>query len=136
MEMIGNHSPNHSPDNLQSRRLPPWNQVVRGESESIAAVSSSEESFPIVTAPVDDSTSAEVISDNGGERNGGTGKRPAWNRSSGNGGVSEVQPVMDARSWPALSDSARGSTKSESSKGLLDGSSVSPWQVCFCCDSL
>ncbi|KAI5389787.1 hypothetical protein KIW84_075188 [Lathyrus oleraceus] len=41
---------------------------------------------------------------------------------------SEVRPVMDAHSWPALSDSARAFTKSESSKGLLDGSSVSQSQ--------
>ncbi|XP_045814242.1 la-related protein 1C-like [Trifolium pratense] len=126
MAMIGNHSS----DNIQSRRVPvssPWNQVVRGESESVVTVSSSVEIFPSETLPVDDSSSVSESFDNGGDRNDGTGpngKRPVWNKPSANGVASEVRPVMDAQSWPALSESARGAVKSESSKGLLDGSSV------------
>ncbi|CAK8540042.1 unnamed protein product [Lathyrus sativus] len=130
MAMIGNEISRHSSDNLQSSRLPvssPWNQVVRGESEFVPAVSSSapsEEPFPSATTVVDYTSSVLETSDNGGEHNGGTDKRPAWNKPSFNGAASEVRPVMDAHSWPALSDSAKAFTKSESSKGLLDGSSV------------
>ncbi|GAU22653.1 hypothetical protein TSUD_234750 [Trifolium subterraneum] len=121
MAMIGNHSS----DNIQSRRVPvssPWNQVVRGESESVVAVSSSEELLP-----VNDSSSVSESFDNGGDRNdgsGSTGKKLVWNKASSNDVASEVRPVIDSQSWPALSESARGAVKSESSKGLLDGSSV------------
>jgi la-related protein 1 len=137
MAMIGNHSS----DNIQSRRVPvssPWNQVVRGESESVVTVSSSEEIFPSQNLPVDDSSSISEISDNGGDRNdatGSTGKKLVWNKPSSNDVASEVRPVIDAQYWPALSESARGAAKSESSKGLLDVSSVPQSQVCFCRDS-
>lgn len=139
MALIGNEIPRHSSDNLQSTRLPvssPWNHVVRRESEFVPAVSSSEEPFPSETPAVDDSSSVLESFDNGGELNGGTDKRPAWSKPSSNGAASEVRPVMDAHSWPALSDSAKAFTKSESSKGLLDGSSVPQSQVCFRRDSL
>ncbi|KAG5145064.1 hypothetical protein JHK84_030607 [Glycine max] len=131
MAMTGNHSPRHSSDNHQSRRatrLPassPWNQVVCGESEPVAAVpSSSTEDFPSAAAPVEDfSSSATESSDNGG-----AAKRPVWNKPSPNGAAaaaaSEVRPEMDANSWPLPSESTRAATKSESLKGLLDGSSV------------
>ncbi|XP_027360635.1 la-related protein 1C-like [Abrus precatorius] len=141
MAITGNHSPRHSSDNLQSRRTtrlshsPSWNQVVRGESEPVAAVPSSSaassllsqsvETFPSAAAPGDDSSSALESSDDGGGNNGGSAKRPAWNRLSSSGAVAlEVRPVMDALSWPALSESTRAAMKSESSKGLVDGSSV------------
>ncbi|KAL5181249.1 La-related protein 1C [Glycine soja] len=130
MAMTGNHSPRHSSDNLRSRRatrLPassPWNQVVRGESEPVAAApSSSTEDFPSAAVPVDDfSSSAAESSDNGG-----AALRPVWNKPSPNGAAaaaSDVRPEMDANSWPLPSESTRAATKSESSKGLLDGSSV------------
>lgn len=137
--MIGNLQ---SSNNLQSRRLPvssPWNQVVCGESESVATALSlppTEDHFPSATTPVDDSCSTAESSDNGGEPNGGTAKRPVWNKPSSNCAASEVRPVIDAHSWPALSESARVTTKSEPSKGLLDGSSVPQSQVCFLCDSV
>ncbi|XP_058777766.1 la-related protein 1C-like isoform X2 [Vicia villosa] len=123
MALIGNEIPRHSSDDLQSSRLPvssPWNHVVRRESEFVPAVSSSEEPFPSEALAVDDSSFFVESTDNGGEHNGGTDKKPA----SSNGAASEVRPVMDAQSWPALSDSAKAFTKSESPKGLLDGSSV------------
>jgi len=138
MAMTGNHSPRHSSDNHQSRRatrLPassPWNQVVCGESEPVAAVpSSSTEDFPSAAAPVEDfSSSATESSDNGG-----AAKRPVWNKPSPNGAAaaaaSEVRPEMDANSWPLPSESTRAATKSESLKGLLDGSSVPQSQVWF-----
>lgn len=129
MAMTGNHSPRHSSDNLQSRRATrlsassPWNHVVRGESDSVAAAPSTED-FPSAPSPVDYFSSAGESSDNGGAP-----KRPVWNKPSPNGAAaSEVRPVMDALSWPALSESTRAAMKSESSKGLLDGSSVSQMQ--------
>ncbi|KAK7406855.1 hypothetical protein VNO78_08489 [Psophocarpus tetragonolobus] len=133
MAMSGNYSPRHSSDNLQSRRATPvaasspWNQVVRGESEPAAAASSSlVEDFPSAAARLDDfSSSATESSDNGS-----AARRPVWNKPSPNGAAaaSEARPVMDAVSWPALSESTRAAMKSESSKGLLDGSSVSQLQ--------
>ncbi|KAK7309381.1 hypothetical protein RJT34_06054 [Clitoria ternatea] len=143
MATTGSHSPRHSSDNHQSRRAtrlpvsPPWNQVVRGESEPVPASPSSPpppqsllaEAFPSAAAPVDDSGTSAESSDHSGGHNGGAAKRPAWNRPSSNGPlVLEVRPVMDALSWPALSESTRAAMKSESSKGLLDGSPVSQLQ--------
>lgn len=135
MAMTGDHD---SSDDVQSRRtarIPvassPWNQVVRGESEPVAAAPSSPpppEAFP--SDAVDDSGS-----DNGGRNNGGSVNRPAWNRPSNGAGL-EVQPVMDAQSWPALSEAARAKMKSESSKGLLDIASVPQSQVWFLTHSL
>ncbi|KAJ1403907.1 Winged helix-like DNA-binding domain superfamily [Sesbania bispinosa] len=116
MAMNGNHSPRHSSDNLQSRRaarLPvasPWNQIVRASPSTSAP-----------SLPVDDSSSSAESSDNG---NGNTVRRHAWNTPSNGAAASDVRPVMDAVSWPALSKSARAKMKSESSKGLLGGSSV------------
>lgn len=153
-------SPRHAGDSVsspQSRRpgragTPPWTQIVRGESEPIAAVPSSPSAAsstaaaePAVAAaaaafsssssassspaPVEDSVAAES-SENGSGPNGNAGKRPAWNKPSN--GAAEVGPVMGAVSWPPLSESTRASSKSspESSKGSVDGSSsVSVSQV-------
>lgn len=78
----------------------------------------------------DFSSSATESSDNGG-----AAKRPVWNKPSPNGAAaaaaSEVRPEMDANSWPLPSESTRAATKSESLKGLLDGSSVPQSQVWF-----
>ncbi|KAI4327773.1 hypothetical protein L6164_020197 [Bauhinia variegata] len=144
-----NHSPRHSSDNLSSpqpRRAgrsivsSPWNQIVRGESEPIAAApdlspssptsANAIESAPVTLAslPVEDSSSVGESFENGSGSNGNTGKRPAWNKPS-NGAASEVKPVMGAVSWPALSESTRATMKSsESSKGLTDGSSEPQFQ--------
>ncbi|KAH6797047.1 hypothetical protein C2S52_021601 [Perilla frutescens var. hirtella] len=65
--------------------------------------------------------------------NGGSAKKPAWNKpSSGAAAIAaEVGAVMGAESWPALSDSARASPKSSLvlsngsiviSEGILAGS--------------
>ncbi|KAJ4842428.1 hypothetical protein Tsubulata_027293 [Turnera subulata] len=150
---------NHPVNSPQSRRggtarsvSSPWTQIVRGESESIpaavtaapapAAPSSSpppsssavEQQQPSAAAMAADSSSpSAAAADEGAAENengpvgGNAGKRPAWNRPS-NGAV-EIGPVMGAVSWPALSESARVSTKSSSSdslKGLSDGSSSTP----------
>ncbi|KAJ6840154.1 la-related protein 1C isoform X1 [Iris pallida] len=56
------------------------------------------------------------------------GKRPVWNVPP-NGSAAEVTPVMDALSWPALSEATKASPKSSSSeslKSLSDGSSPPP----------
>ncbi|XP_057761813.1 la-related protein 1B-like [Arachis stenosperma] len=132
MAMAGNHS-----------AVSPWNQVVRGgESESVLAAPSSamesavavESSLPSgstavsTSLSVEDSCSTAESSKNGGNK-GRAAKKPAWNKPSSNGGASEVKLVMDAVSWPALSESTRVAIKSESSsKGLLDGSSSSVLQ--------
>ncbi|KAL1566644.1 la-related protein 1B-like [Salvia divinorum] len=52
--------------------------------------------------------------------NSGAAKKPVWNKSS-SGAAAEVGAVMGAESWPALSDTARGSPKSPlvSSNGSL-----------------
>ncbi|XP_047166672.1 la-related protein 1C-like [Vigna umbellata] len=139
MAMTGNHSPSHSSDNHQSRRTgrlsasSPWSQVVRGESEPVAVPPSSSpaapyqvtEAFHSTVSEADDFSSAAESSDNGG-----AAKRPVWNKPSTNGAAaSEAQPVIDALSWPSLSVSTRAAMKSESAKGLLDGSSVPQLQV-------
>jgi len=146
MAMTGNHSPRHSSDNHQPRRAArltassPWNQVVRGESEPVAVPPSSSpaapyqvtEAFHSTVSTADDFSSAVESSDNGG-----AAKRPVWNKPSPNGAAaSEAQPVIDALSWPALSVSTRAAMKSESAKGLLDGSSVPQLQVLFFCHSI
>ncbi|TQD80979.1 hypothetical protein C1H46_033459 [Malus baccata] len=128
----------------------PWTQIVRGESEPIAAVTSSPSAAvtePAVaaaappplpssfsanqtqsnSAPQSNSSSPPPVEESVGEGsdNGNAGKRPAWNKPS-NGAV-EVGPVMGAVSWPALSESARASTKSssESLKGVSEPSLLS-----------
>jgi len=141
MAMTGNHSPRHSSDTHQPRRATrlsassPWNQVVRGESEPVAVPPSSSpsspshltEAFHSTVSPADDFSSAAESSDNGG-----AAKRPVWNKPSPNGAAaSEAQPVIDALSWPALSVSTKAAMKSDSAKGLLDGSSVPQLQVWF-----
>ncbi|KAI5319780.1 PREDICTED: la-related [Prunus dulcis] len=123
----------------QSRRAAravssPWTQIVRGESEPIAVAPSSPSTAvtePAVAAappppPPSSSSSSQSQSNSApqsnssspppaeesvgeGSENGNAGKRPAWNKPS-NGAI-EVGPVMGAVSWPALSESARASTK-------------------------
>ncbi|CAM8879980.1 unnamed protein product [Rhodiola kirilowii] len=57
----------------------------------------------------------------GGDVNGGS-KKPVWNKPSN--GALEVEPVMGADSWPALSDTAKGPQKSsgEYSKNFTEAS--------------
>ncbi|KAJ7944127.1 la-related protein 1C-like [Quillaja saponaria] len=139
-----------NPNNLNSPRRPksvpsPWNQIVRGESEAVAAAPSSplassssilvleSSSSPPPLSSSITTTSSLPMEDFGsvGEssENGNAGKRPAWNKPS-NGVAAEIGPVMGAVSWPALSESTRATTKTspELSKGLTDGSSVSVLQ--------
>lgn len=149
---MNTHSPRHSTENIssptaQSRRsgrtiVSPWTQIVRGESEPIVAVPSSpnipqitviEEAIidtpPTVTSAPSTPAAALVGEEDNSDangNNGNAGKRPAWNKpSNGN----EAGPVMDAVSWPALSESARApsnKSSSDSLKGLSDGSPSLP----------
>ncbi|XP_031253508.1 la-related protein 1C-like isoform X2 [Pistacia vera] len=100
---------------------PPWTQVVRGESDSIASVPLSPSVSPTAVAVVEktEEESAECGTGN-------AGKKPVWSKPSN--GAADVGPVMGAHAWPALSETTRGSSaksSSESLKGLSDGSSSS-----------
>uniref|UniRef100_A0A2P2MGJ6 Uncharacterized protein n=1 Tax=Rhizophora mucronata TaxID=61149 RepID=A0A2P2MGJ6_RHIMU len=139
------HSPRHSgmDNNSKSRAVgsprsrratraasSPWTKIVRGESETIAAAPSSPSAASNEQAVVPACSSYSPMAEEEGSENGnGPGgnavKRPAWNKPS-NGAI-EIGPVMGAASWPALSESARASTKSSSDslKSLSDGSSSS-----------
>ncbi|CAN1226606.1 La-related protein 1B [Linum perenne] len=132
--MENSGSSNQQVSSPQSRRTgktavvsSPWNQIVRGESESNSveppslsppAVSSP----PVVSDQVVGSGSSSSTTDDE-ISNGNAGKRQVWNVPS-NGAV-EVGPVMGAVSWPALSESARVSSKSSPA----DGSSSVPVSV-------
>lgn len=104
----------------------PWTQIVRGEIDIAAAVSSSASPTAVVE-PVSFSSSSSSEEPVGESYDGGNGssanagKKPAWNKLA-NG--TEAGPVMGAVSWPALSESAKGTPKSSSDslKSLGDGS--------------
>ncbi|XP_038881160.1 la-related protein 1C-like [Benincasa hispida] len=103
----------------------PWTQIVRGEIDIAAAVSSSASPTAVVE-PVSfsSSSSEEPVGesyDGGNGSSANAGKKPAWNKLA-NG--TEAGPVMGAVSWPALSESAKGTPKSSSDslKSLGDGS--------------
>ncbi|XP_022739836.1 la-related protein 1C isoform X2 [Durio zibethinus] len=127
-----NHSPS-SPN--QSRRATravssPWTQIVRGESEPIAAVplspsssSSSSPSRAVIEPPATNVVEEEGVENASAGPNGNAGKRPAWNKPSN--GAAEIGSVMGAHMWPALSESARVSSKSssDSPRASADGSS-------------
>ena len=114
-------SPNHSPKPGVSS---PWSQIVA------AAAPPSSPPLPVDSALINFAPADDF--DNGGGNNVNTGKRPAWNKPS-NGASSSV---MDADSWPALSESARATAvKSpsplESDKGSVDAMSTPSLQVFF-----
>ncbi|KAG7966836.1 hypothetical protein I3843_08G068700 [Carya illinoinensis] len=134
------NSPQFRRKNLQS----PWTQVVRGEVlESLSAVHSSPSSSSLSTAsqpeqtpfsdcsppktdspsppPLDICSAGEVSDVNNG--NVARQTKLAWNKLSN--GVLEVGSVMDAVSWPALSESTKALPKSSvdsSSKIVTDAS--------------
>ncbi|XP_047313341.1 la-related protein 1C-like isoform X2 [Impatiens glandulifera] len=87
----------------------PWTQMVRGS-----------ESDPLCPLSSDSSHSMEALSDRSSDiRSGGNkaDKKPAWNKPLSSGAV-EDGPVMDAVSWPALSESTKTLSKSGSSDSL------------------
>ncbi|XVF15963.1 hypothetical protein REPUB_Repub09cG0201100 [Reevesia pubescens] len=127
-----NHSPT-SPN--QSHRVTrtvssPWTQIVRGESEPIAGFplspsssSSSSPSTAVIEPPVSTVVEDEGVENVSAGSNGNAGKRPAWNKPSN--GAAEFGSVMGAHMWPALSESARVSSKSssDSPRASSEGSS-------------
>ncbi|XWS33899.1 hypothetical protein CRYUN_Cryun22dG0122600 [Craigia yunnanensis] len=126
-----NHSP--SSPNLSHRATrtvsSPWNQIVLGESEPIAGIpfspSSSSSSSPskgVIEPPVTTMVEEEGVENEIVGLNDNAGKRPAWNKPSN--GAAEFGAVMGAHMWPALSESARVSSKSssDSPRASSDGS--------------
>ncbi|XP_023003871.1 la-related protein 1C-like [Cucurbita maxima] len=125
----GSRSPKSSSRRSGGRTVSssPWTQIVRGEMDMAAAVSSSASPTTVIE-PISfssSSSSEEPLSESLDGGNGSSanvsGKKPAWNKLS-NG--TEAGPVMGAVSWPALSESAKGTPKSSSDslKSLGDGS--------------
>ncbi|KAG4175248.1 hypothetical protein ERO13_A11G172800v2 [Gossypium hirsutum] len=130
-----NHSPG-CPDQSHPATRPisaSWSQIVLGESEPLAGVplspsSSSSSSTAVIEPPVTTAVEGEGVDNVSAGPNGNAGKRPAWNKPSD--GATEFGPVIEADAWPALSKSARVSSKpsSDSSRALPDGSpSVVPF---------
>ncbi|XWS45588.1 hypothetical protein CRYUN_Cryun15aG0149300 [Craigia yunnanensis] len=116
-----NHSPS-SPN--QSHRVTraassPWNQIVRGESKPIAGIplspsysSSSSPSMTVIEPLVTTVVEEDGVENGSAGPNDNAGKRQAWNKPSN--GAAEFGAVMGAYMWPALSESARVSSKSSS----------------------
>ncbi|XP_020959269.1 la-related protein 1C isoform X2 [Arachis ipaensis] len=93
--------------------------------EQLPSSDSSSPKAVAVSPPVDNRSvvAAPPDSSDGGEGNAGRSKKPAWNKPS-NGVVSEAGLVMGG-SWPALSESTKGTPKlaaEPSSKTALDAS--------------
>ncbi|MED6106378.1 hypothetical protein PIB30_004151 [Stylosanthes scabra] len=144
--------------NFPRKNLPsPWAQVVRGSdaeppppsaavvhqllspsssSESDQLQPSSDPSPPVESSNSDGATAAAaatVDSFNADKASNNVGpKKPAWRRQSNGVEDASAVKVMDAVSWPALSDSTKPSTKltpevgASSSKTASDGSQPTP----------
>ena len=126
------NSPQSKPGSAARGVVSPWKQVVRGgggsgsgsgtESESIISLSAP--SSPLASASaqgqISNSASDDSAADDNGSGSTNAAKKQAWNKPSN--GVLEVEPVMGAVSWPALSESTRASPKSASSDSMKDGS--------------
>ncbi|XP_072960543.1 la-related protein 1C-like isoform X1 [Typha angustifolia] len=114
-------SSSSSPSRPSRHPSSPWSHVVRGDPD--AAVSSPALPSTNEIAPPETAEIASCVDDGAG-----AAKKPAWKRPSD--GSIEVGPVMDADSWPALSETAakpspKPSFSSDSSK-TSDGSAASP----------
>ncbi|KAK8673310.1 hypothetical protein V6N13_111656 [Hibiscus sabdariffa] len=130
-----NHSPS-SPN--QSHRAvkvasSPWTEMLRGENDPIAGIPLtplSSSSPPLSTAvtepPVATVDEEEGVESESAGPNGNAGKKPAWNKPSNID--AKVGAVMGTSKWPALSESAKGPSKSssDSPRASSDGSSSSP----------
>ncbi|PPS06374.1 hypothetical protein GOBAR_AA14277 [Gossypium barbadense] len=113
----------HSPSSLPSSILRPVASVPERNISSECSPSQGPCFSSSSSPPLDISLSAEGGSDSNNNFAASSFKKPAWNKPSN--GIIGVGPVMGAASWPALSESARGSQKSlaDSSKdGLLSTS--------------
>ncbi|KAK6939312.1 La-type HTH domain [Dillenia turbinata] len=126
----------NSPQNRRRNLPSPWAQVIRGETDAIAAIDWSPpppSSPPNTTTtntgtPPDESSAAVSDSTSPPENsvaesnNSNVVKKPAWNKPPN--GVVEASPVMGADIWPALSESTKAPSKqsSDSPKTVPDGS--------------
>ncbi|MED6146329.1 hypothetical protein PIB30_033438 [Stylosanthes scabra] len=147
--------------NFPRKNLPsPWAQVVRGSdaepqppsaavvhqllspsssSETDQLQPSSHPSPPVESSNSDGTTAAAATVDsfNADKASNNVGpKKPAWRRQSNGAEDASAVKVMDAVSWPALSDSTKPPTKltpeaaASSSKTASDGSQPTPpWPV-------
>ncbi|CAI8608990.1 unnamed protein product [Vicia faba] len=107
---INASSPNHPP--LAASLSPPWTQIVASAAPPSATVVVD---TPSVTPAVED------IDNNSGENNANIGQsqRIVWNKPSN----ASSSSVMDAESWPALSESAKAPAKSPPPPSLEVGES-------------
>lgn len=132
MAANGNANSNSSTESKNSTEIAspkpvsaPWTQIL-----SIAAASASPSSFSSAsTAVVEQSAPAlEESVENETDSNGNVGKKQVWSRPSN--GAADVGSVMGGQ-WPALSESARVSSKpsSDASKVFSEGSPSSPSPV-------
>ncbi|XVF59829.1 hypothetical protein PTKIN_Ptkin07bG0306900 [Pterospermum kingtungense] len=132
ISISGNHSPsspNHQSGRVTRAVSSPWTQVVRGESEiagiplSPSSISSPSPSMAVIEPPVTSVVEDEGVENGSAGPNGNAGKRPAWNKPSNS--AAEFGAVMGAHMWPALSESARVSSKSfsDTPRASSDGSS-------------
>ncbi|GMI68219.1 La related protein 1c [Hibiscus trionum] len=130
-----NHSP--SSPNQSHRALKaassPWTEMLRGENDPITGIpltplspSSSPLSTTVTEPPVATVDEEEGVESESAGLNGNAGKKPAWNKPSN--GDAKVGAVMGTNKWPALSESAKGPSKSssDSPRASSDGSSSSP----------
>ncbi|KAJ6773502.1 LA-RELATED PROTEIN 1B [Salix purpurea] len=113
------NSPRFSSDGVRSpqrrkKTSSPKSETVTGEAESINSM----------LEQSNDSAAIESLDSKKG--NAGKAKKPAWNKPTPNGVAEIISPVMDATSWPALSESTKPSPKpspaESSSKIVSDGS--------------
>uniref|UniRef100_A0A3N7F716 HTH La-type RNA-binding domain-containing protein n=1 Tax=Populus trichocarpa TaxID=3694 RepID=A0A3N7F716_POPTR len=92
----------------------PKSETVSGEAESINSMLEQSNDW------------AAIESSDSKKGNAGKAKKPAWNKPTSNGVAEITSPVMDATSWPALSESTKPSPKpspaESSSKIVSDGS--------------
>ncbi|CAK8562088.1 unnamed protein product [Lathyrus sativus] len=93
---INASSPNHPP--IVAAVSPPWTQIVASAAPHSTTV--------VVTLSV--TSGMEDIDNNSGENNANIVERIVWNKPSNAASSS----VMDAESWPALSESAKAPAKS------------------------
>ncbi|KAL4366364.1 hypothetical protein GQ457_05G012140 [Hibiscus cannabinus] len=129
-----NHSPSSPNQSHRAMKVSssPWTEMFRGENDPIAGIPltpSSSLSSPLSTAltepPVAIVDEEEGIESEDAGPNGNAGKKPAWNKPSNDD--AKVGAVMGTNKWPALSESAKVSTKTSSdSPRASDGSSASP----------
>lgn len=96
----------------------PKSETVSGEAESINSMLEQSNDW------------AAIESSDSKKGNAGKAKKPAWNKPTSNGVAEITSPVIDATSWPALSESTKPSPKpspaESSSKIVSDGSIPTP----------